>query len=52
MHSKDLAQYFAVVFEDDWDNGWTIEEGDAGPSFDITAGVDVEFASVHRADQE
>jgi phosphatidylserine/phosphatidylglycerophosphate/cardiolipin synthase-like enzyme len=52
VHSKDLAQYFATVFEDDWDNGWTVAEGDAGPSFDIEAGVDVELASVHPSDQE
>jgi phosphatidylserine/phosphatidylglycerophosphate/cardiolipin synthase-like enzyme len=52
VHSKGLAQYFATVFEDDWDNGWTIAQGDAGPSFDIEAGVDVELASVHPADQE
>ena len=52
VHSKALAQYFAVVFEDDWDNGWTIAEGDAGPSFDVEAGVDVELAAVHPADQE
>ena len=52
MHSKDLAQYFAVVFEDDWDNGWTVAQGDAGPSFDIEAGVDVEMAAVHPADEE
>ena len=52
VHSKPLAQYFAVVFEDDWDNGWTIAEGDAGPSFDVEAGVDVELAAVHPADQE
>ena len=51
VHSKDLAQYFATVFEDDWDNGWTIAEGDAGPSFDIEVGEDVELATVHPADQ-
>jgi cardiolipin synthase len=51
VHSKDLAQYFAAVFEDDWDTGWTIAEGDAGPSFDIEPGEDVEFATVHPADQ-
>ena len=52
VHSTALAEYFATVFEDDWDNGWTIAQGDAGPSFDIEAGADVELASVHPADQE
>jgi phosphatidylserine/phosphatidylglycerophosphate/cardiolipin synthase-like enzyme len=51
VHSKALAEYFATVFKDDWDNGWTIAQGDAGPSFDVELGADVELAAVHPADQ-
>jgi cardiolipin synthase A/B len=54
VQSKDLALYFAAAFNDDWENGWTVAEGDAGPSFDPEA-MDTEGAEVveiHPADVE
>jgi len=52
IHSKDLSSFFATVFDDDWETGWTVAQGDAGPSFEIEPGVEVDLAAVHPADQE
>jgi len=52
FHSAELGLYFAEVFEDDWDTGWTIDQGDAGPSFDIVDGEEVERVAIHPADEE
>ncbi len=52
IRSKALATYYSTVFDDDWTNGWTVAQGDSGPSFDIEPGADVELLAVHPADQE
>jgi len=54
ISSKDLGLYYASAFDDDWDNGWSVAEGDAGPSFDPedmqTEGAEV--VEIHPADAE
>jgi phosphatidylserine/phosphatidylglycerophosphate/cardiolipin synthase-like enzyme len=54
IKSKDLGLYFASAFDDDWENGWSVAEGDAGPSFDQekmeTEGAEV--VEIHPADAE
>lgn len=51
IRSRDLANYYGAAFDDDWENGWTVAQGDAGPSFDLETAEGAEIVPVHPADQ-
>jgi hypothetical protein len=53
IHSEAVTDFFAGVFEDDWNTGWSVATADSqGSSFSVSVAPDGDTVTVDPADQD